>query len=464
MCIELQFFARYIEVLSLEIILSLQAKKMNLLHKHPQEVVALLIETGIWRFYFVYNTDLGKVLSSHPQLQEVADFLTDDRRDFFAHEGLFFQIDRSYNTLLGAFVHKTVRGQGAGGTRFWSYETFEDYLRDGLRLAKGMTRKNALAGIWWGGGKGVIAKNPAIDNSDPNIRANIYQQQGRLITSIKGCYVTAEDAGTTVVDVANMFKTTRFTTCIPSELGGSGNPSIATARGIVCGMEAAWDWLHGKSLAGTSIAIQGVGNVGAPLIKDLFEKGVGRIIASDVNENMLKSCAADNAGQNLDTRLAQPDDLSILFEECDILSLCATGGMLNQHTIPKIKAKVVCGGANNQLEDTARDDLLLFERDIVYVPDFLTNRMGIVHCANEQYGYVAEDPAIERHLSMDWEHSIFQATQRVLDESKRTGQPPAKVAIAQADALSEVPHPIFGHRGQQIIDSLVQERWQNSIS
>ncbi|MCH7677458.1 leucine dehydrogenase, partial [candidate division KSB1 bacterium] len=152
------------------------------------------------------------------------------------HEGLFFHITKNHDTLQGAFVHRTCRGQGAGGVRYWQYPTMEDYLRDGLRLSKGMTRKNALAGLWWGGGKGVIAHNPEIEKSNPEIRASIYKEYGDLLTSIRGCYVTAEDVGTNVDDMANIFSSTRFTTCIPGHLGGSGNPSVPTARGVICGI------------------------------------------------------------------------------------------------------------------------------------------------------------------------------------------------------------------------------------
>ena len=124
-----------------------------------------------------------------------------------------------------------------------------------------------------------------------------------------------------------------------------------------------------------------------------------------------------------------------------------------------IKAKVVCGAANNQLEDGKRDDSLIHERGILYVPDFLTNRMGIVNCADEASGYVTEDPLFERHLTRDWEYSIHQMTLRVLTESRDTKEPPAKIAIRTADELSLENHPVFGHRGQLIINSLVQDRW-----
>lgn len=429
----------------------------NLLEVHPQEFVEFLNQANIRQFYFVFDRVQKKVIASHRELQPVADFILTDKRDFLEHEGLFFRVTEKYDTLLGAFVHRTVRGQAAGGVRFWQYDTLESYLRDGLRLAKGMTRKNALAGIWWGGGKGVISHNPSLDKNDPEIRAYLYRQYGEFLTALRGCYVTAEDAGTNVTDMHNVFSQTRFTTCIPAGVGGSGNPSVPTASGIVCGMEAALDFLNLGNLEGKTIAIQGLGNVGQPLVKFLFEKKVKKIVAADIYPELVDKTSAQFSEYNFEAHLVDRNDASILFAECDIVSPCATGAILNKTTIPKIQAKIICGAANNQLEDAARDDDLLHERGIVYVPDFLTNRMGIVTCADEQFGYVTSDPFIEQHLTRDWEFSIYQTTLRVLNESGKTGVPPARVAMRLADELSMQPHPIFGHRGQQIIDSLMNE-------
>ncbi|MEN8194373.1 MAG: Glu/Leu/Phe/Val dehydrogenase dimerization domain-containing protein, partial [Bacteroidota bacterium] len=380
--------------------------------------------------------------------------------DFEEHEGLFVQLSSKFDTLLGAFVHRTNRGQAAGGVRYWSYEDMEDYLRDGLRLAKGMTHKNALAGLWWGGGKGVMSHNPDVDKNDPEVRELLYKEYGEFITSINGCYVTAEDVGTSVDDMANIFSNTRFTTCIPHKVGGSGNPSIPTARGVVTGMEAAIQHLSGESLEGKTIVVQGLGHVAIPMIKFLFEKNVKKIIGCDIFPDVVEHSKIEFNEESFETRLVDKGVNSILFEECDILAPCATGGILNKNTIPNIKAKIICGAANNQLEDPQTDDEKLFKRDIIYVPDFLTNRMGIVNCADEQAGYVNDDPIIERHLSQDWEYSIYQMATKVLKESKETNVPPGKVAIQLADKLSRENNPIYGHRSQLIIDSLVKGGWE----
>jgi len=431
----------------------------KLIDLHPQEFINYLRDQQIKRFFFIYNSDSKTVVASHGKLKPIAEFIQNDKRDFMQHEGLFFQITKNYDTLQGAFVHRTCRGQGAGGVRYWQYSTMEDYFRDGLRLSKGMTRKNALAGLWWGGGKGVMAHNPGIDKDDPEIRALIYKEYGDLMTSIRGCYVTAEDVGTNVDDMTNIFSRTRFTTCIPGSLGGSGNPSIPTARGVICGMEAALEFNQEGTLKGKIVAVQGMGNVGGTLIRYLFDEKVEKVIAHDINPKTVERLKIELTRANLEAKTVKHGDNSILTADCDILAPCATGAILNPGTIPEIKAGIVCGAANNQLEDSGRDDRLLHEGSILYVADFLTNRMGIVNCANEQYGFINEDPFFEKHLSREWEHSIHQTTLRVLKESRETGDPPAKVAIRIADELSLQPHPIFGHRGKQIIESLVADKW-----
>ncbi len=417
-----------------------------------------LKENNINRFHLVYNQQNNKVESSHEELQFLADFMNNDTRDFEEHEGMFFQLTEKYDVLQGAFVHRTKRGQAAGGVRFWQYDNLEDYLRDGMRLGKGMTHKNALAGLWWGGGKGVMVHNTDIDKNNPEYREYIYTEYGKLLTSIKGCYVTAEDVGTSVEDMQSIYKTTRFTTCIPENVGGSGNPSEPTSRGVLRGMEAAAAFL-GENLEGKTIAVQGMGHVAEPLIKHLFDKNVAKVIANDINPDVVKAVKVKFSDKNLDARITEKGDNSILFEECDILAPCATGATLNKTSIPKIKAKIVCGAANNQLEDHDKDDKALADKGIIYVPDFLTNRMGIVNCANEQYGYVNDDEYFERHLTKEWNQGVYQTTLSVLKEAKETGQPTSKAAIKQATDLSMELHPVFGHRSLKIIESLVKEKW-----
>ncbi|MFH1194192.1 MAG: Glu/Leu/Phe/Val dehydrogenase dimerization domain-containing protein [bacterium] len=435
----------------------------NFLNMPVQEFVETLKSNQINRFYFIYDQNKKEVIPSHQLLKPIAEFIQNDKRDFNNHEGMFFQITKEFDTLQGAFIHRTNRGQAAGGIRYWNYDNVENYLRDGLRLSMGMTLKNALAGLWWGGGKGVMSHNPDTDKFSPEIREYLYKEYGKLMTSLQGCYVTAEDVGTNVSDMANIFSNTRFTTCIPPTLGGSGNPSVPTARGIVSGMEAALNFLEMGTLENKVVAIQGIGNVGTPLIKFLLERNISKIICGDINESLVRK-TKDTFGDKIEVRLLRNNDLSLFSINCDIFSPNATGAILNPATIPLLNTKIICGAANNQLEDYDRDDQNIFERGILYVPDFLTNRMGIVNCADEQYGYINHDPFFERHLENSWEHSIYQTALKVFTESKTRKIPPSRIASKMADELSLVNHPITGHRGIQIIQTLHENNWANPIN
>jgi len=432
----------------------------NLLSKTPSDFIKFLIDNSISKIYFVYDTKSQSVKASHPELNEIALYLQNSSIDFEQHEGIFIQISSKYDMLLGAFVHRTNRGQAAGGVRYWDYENMLGYFSDGLRLAKGMTHKNALAGLWWGGGKGVMAHNSEFDKTSIDVRKFIYKEYGEFMTSLNGCYVTAEDVGTSVEDMANIFSNTRFTTCIPNSIGGSGNPSIPTAKGVVAGMEAALDFISESSLKDKTIAVQGLGHVATPLIKFLFESKVEKVIACDIFLDVVESAKVEFSGYNFEAKLVEKSDTSILETECDILVPCATGAILDSNTIPKIKAKIICGAANNQLADPEKDDKTLMDKGTIYVPDFLTNRMGIVNCADEQAGYVNNDPLIQRHLSKDWVFSIHRTTLLMLKKSKESGVAPGKVAIELAHKLSLENNPIYGHRSQLIINSLVDNNWE----
>ncbi len=435
----------------------------SLVSQNPQEFISFLQQNSINRFSLVYDKNTKIVNVSHPLLQELADFINADKRDFMQHEGMLFQVSEKYDVLYGAFIHKTNRGQASGGLRFWQYATMEDFIRDGMRLSKGMTRKNALANLWWGGGKGIMVHNPKNDKNDNKMREELYKDYGRFITSIKGCYITAEDVGTCEEDMANVFSQTRFTTCIPASVGGSGNPSSATALGVVHGMEAALQFLDLGTLEGKTVAVQGMGHVAEPMMGYLFERKVAKVIAVDINQDLIDEVKAKYADKNLEARLVDMKDNSILFEECDILAPCATGAILNDESIAKIKAKIICGASNNQLKDSKVHGQAIADRGITYVPDFLVNRMGIVNCADEQSGYIDNDPYFYRHLDQDYEYSVFQTALHVLNQSKVTNTPPADVAIKLADELALENNPIYGHRGEKIIESLVKNAWYKSI-
>jgi glutamate dehydrogenase/leucine dehydrogenase len=421
-----------------------------------------LLELGVSRAFLVADPVTARLTASHPELTALARAVETNTRDYAGHEAIFLGVGAETRALFGVFLHRTLRGQGAGGVRHWPYATLRDYLDDGLRLAHGMGRKNALAGLWWGGGKGVIARKDASSHEDPDYRRTLYREYGSFVSSLRGAYVTAEDVGTTAEDMASVFETTRFTTCIPQCFGGSGDPSVATARGVVSAMEGALHFLDRGTLAGTTIAVQGLGHVATAMLGELLARGVRRIVASDIDADALDAARARFDGAPVELRRVAPDDPSLLWEACDVLAPCALGGVLNPETIPGIRAPVVCGAANNQLLDEERDAALLLDHEISYVPDFVANRMGIVSCANEQYGVIPNDLAVERHFDRAWDDSIFCVTERVLARSRAEGVTTSAAANSLADELGLVPHPIWGHRTRHIVQALVAGGWSEA--
>mmetsp|Transcript_32092 Transcript_32092/g.80568 ORF Transcript_32092/g.80568 Transcript_32092/m.80568 type:complete len:440 (+) Transcript_32092:62-1381(+) len=435
---------------------------MALLKSSPSKLYNFLKHNGLSRaalFKDNLESGVGKFLPSNPVLTPLADEVN-SLSDHADHEGVYLQISKqSTSTIFGAFIHRSVRGQGCGGIRFWPYDLSEGFFRDGLRLSRGMSRKSALAGLWWGGGKGVVIRDKDHDWSDPLMRMTLFQEYGEFITSLQGLYVAAEDVGMTSNDLGSVFSTSRFATCIPPQLGGSGNPSPATAMGVICAAEAAFRFLDGSTLEGKTVAMEGGGNVSFPMMQELLRKGVRHITATDIDADRLELIQQAFPGDaRLELRLVKPGDHSIYEEEAELVMPNALGGTLNPTTIPLLRTRVVCGAANNQLLDEARDAKLLAQRGITYVPDFVANRMGIVNCANEQYGYVANDDAITRHYGTAWNHSIPNITTSVLERAKTHGVTTAEAAEALADEYIKTPHPIFPHRGADIARTL-RDSW-----
>jgi glutamate dehydrogenase/leucine dehydrogenase len=399
------------------------------------------------RACLTYDAAQQRVVASAPWLDELASWLGADKRDFNAHEGLFLAVGPETGALQAAFVHKTVRGQAAGGLRHWPYARLEDLLRDGLRLSLGMSRKNALAGLWWGGGKGIVARQAGDRYRDSGYRRALYREYGTFTTSLRGVYLAA------------VFETTRFAISVAPAVGGSGNPSPATAKGVVCAMEGALDHTGKGTLAGKTVAMQGAGNVATYMMGELLARGIGKVIATEISAERCNELRQRFAGKPVEIRLSEPGDRSIFAEPCDVFAPNALGGVLGPETIPMIAAPIVCGAANNQLLDDRRDAKALAERGIIYVPDFVANRMGIVNCANEQYGQLPNDPAIDRHFSRDWDNAVFVVTKRILAHAEREGTTTSIAANTLADEACLVPHPIWGHRGHDIIAGLLADGW-----
>lgn len=285
----------------------------------------------------------------------------------YGHEELVFWYDKTTGLRAIVGIHDTTLGPALGGCRMWSYQNEEEAITDVLRLSRGMSYKNAAMGLDLGGGKSVLWADSRRDKNEAMLRSF-----GRLVQSLGGRYITAEDVGTNAEDMAIVSRETPY-------VGGlketSGDPSPATALGVYEGMRAAADLVWGTpSLQGKRVAIQGLGHVGSILAEMLKDDGA-YLMVTDINRA---------EGQSVATRLGaewiEPD--AIYSAESDIFSPCALGAILNDETIPQLRCKIVAGSANNQLRES-RHGLELLRRKIVYVPDYVINGGGVVNVADE---------------------------------------------------------------------------------
>lgn len=408
-----------------------------------------LAEAGVHHAYVIFEN--GEFALSHPKLLAPVQAFFELSQDFAEHEAVFIGREDGIPTLFFAAVHNTRRGLAQGGLRFKPYATLADVLADNLRLAHGMTRKNALAGLWWGGGKGVIPitralEAPAYRDLESRERLELFRAYGRFVASLGGVYYTAEDVGTKTSDMNALHSQNRFTTCIATEHGGSGNPSPFTARGVFRGMQAGWSFLTGSDdLAGVRVAVQGVGNVGGPLIEELLEAGAA-VWVSDIDRQAMEELAARRPQIEI---VDSPDDIYDL--DVDVLAPCAIGAVVNRHTIPRLKVKLVCGAANNILAERM-DAERLRERGIAYVPDYLCNRMGVTNCCDESFGYLREDVELAAER-------VYPDSLRVLRHAARHEITTSEAADQLADLAACELHPMIGHRGRRLIDHLVASDW-----
>lgn len=292
----------------------------------------------------------------------------------YDYEQLVFCQDENSGLKAVIAIHDTTLGPALGGTRMWTYQSESEAIEDALRLARGMTYKNAAAGLNLGGGKTVIIGDPKKDKNPEMFRAF-----GRYIQSLNGRYITAEDVGTTVDDMDLIHMETDYVTGISPEFGSSGNPSPVTAYGVYKGMKASAKEAFGSdSLEGKVIAVQGVGNVAYRLCEYLHEEGAS-LIVTDINKEAVQR-AVDAFG----AKAIDPND--IYSVDCDIYAPCALGATINDDTIPVLKAKVIAGSANNQLKTPEHGDII-HEKGIIYAPDYVINSGGVINVADELNGY-----------------------------------------------------------------------------
>ena len=332
-----------------------------------------------------------------------------DKPAFAGHESVHHVFDAKTGLRAIIAIHSTARGPAAGGCRMWNYATADEAFVDALRLSEGMSYKNAMADLPLGGGKAVIWGNSRTDKTP-----DLFRALGRAINALDGRYWSAEDVGVSVHDMAFAAEETRYVSGLSTGKAASGDPSPVTAKGVFLGLKAAALRAFGTDdLNGRTIAVQGVGHVGGYLCAHLAQTGA-RLVITDVNAEAL-----DQVSRATGATVVAPAE--IYDVEADIFSPNALGAIINPETLPRLKAKVVAGGANNQLATPDMGDRLR-EMGIVYAPDYVINGGGIINVASEISGTF--DPAwVEAKLQR-----LMLTLGEVLDQAQREGRATNRVA------------------------------------
>lgn len=334
-----------------------------------------------------------------------------------AFEQVVFGLDAATGLRAVIAVHSTVLGPALGGTRFNPYPTEADAVRDVCRLARGMTYKHAAAGLDRGGGKAVIWGDPRRDRTDELITA-----YARFVDRLGGRYLTAEDVGTTQADMDLIQRTTPHVTGVSPELGGSGDPSPATAWGVLWAIRAAAAHRWGRAdLAGRRVTVSGVGKVGRALVDHLLDDGA-RVSIADVRDDAV-AAVLDAHG---DDRVDVVAPLEAHRVRCDVFSPCALGAVLSASTVPELGCEIVAGSANNQLA-TDEDGDRVAERGVLYVPDYVANAGGVINIAEEPGGY-------DRDRAWRRIERIADTVTEILGLAEREGLTPAEAADRHAEA------------------------------
>ncbi|WP_345792981.1 Glu/Leu/Phe/Val dehydrogenase dimerization domain-containing protein [Thauera sp. JM12B12] len=337
--------------------------------------------------------------------------------DFADHEQVVFVSDDKSGLKAIIAVHNSNLGPALGGCRMWPYASEEEAIRDVLRLSRGMTYKSAMANLKLGGGKSVIIGNPRTQKT-PELLAAF----ARALEQLNGRYIAAEDSGTSVADMKYMAQFTQHVAGIvdkPSDQGTrSGDPSPATAYGTFIGIKAAVKERLGRdSLEGLRVAVQGVGNVGYDLARQLKEAGA-QLWVTDIHREPLVQ-----AGRELGAIVVAPEEIFAL--DVDVFAPCALGAILNDSTIPQLKAKIVAGASNNQLAEP-RHGVELMKRGILYAPDYVINAGGIIDVYHERIGF--DRGALLKHIE-----GIHDNLMEVFERARKEERPTGEVADAIAE-------------------------------
>jgi leucine dehydrogenase len=337
--------------------------------------------------------------------------------DFDAHEALHFIDDQKCGLKAIIAVHSTHLGPAAGGCRFWHYAAEDDAIVDALRLSRGMSYKNAMAGLPLGGGKSVI-----LADAEKHKSPDLLHAFGNAVDSLDGRYVTAEDVGISVADMIEIARSTKFVAGLPVEGAQvGGDPGPHTSLGVFLGIKAAVKRALGKdSLSGLHIALQGAGSVAGGVAMHAAAEGA-RLSIADIDE-----AKAEKLASTVNGTVVAPD--AILTTEADVLSPCALGAIFDESSIAALRVPVIAGGANNQLA-TPQDGARVHERGILYAPDYVINAGGIINVSTE---YLADGDASVVRGRIE---GIPVRLEQIWSESAASGRDPAAVADAMAQRL-----------------------------
>ena len=340
-----------------------------------------------------------------------------DESAFDDHERVLFCRDAATGLSAIIAIHSTALGPAAGGCRLWRYESDAAALHDVLRLSQGMSYKNAMADLEFGGGKAVILKTADFDPSEA-----LFEKYGEFVDSLGGSYITAEDVGMSVEIMETIARRTKYVTGLPPKAGqAGGDPSPKTAWGIFKGIEAAVAFkLSRDTLEGLTVAVQGIGHVGYSLCRYLHEAGA-KLVVADIHEERVAA-----AREEFGAKAVGLDD--ILFQDVDIVAPCALGAILTAASIPKLRTSIVAGSANNQLE-TPADGQRLADAGILYAPDYVINAGGIINVAAEYYG-TADDEEVIRQVE-----AIGPRLTKIFEQAAATDRPTNVIADEQARKL-----------------------------
>ncbi len=332
-------------------------------------------------------------------------------RAYDDHEQIVFCSDVASGLKAIICIHSTALGPAVGGCRMWEYNTDEGALVDALRLSRGMTYKNAMAGLPFGGGKSVIIGNPKTLKSEALFRAF-----GKFVHSISGRYVSAEDVGTSPADIAIVHKETPYVLGLE---GKSGDPSPMTAYGVYKGIKAAVKSKLGRdSLDGVKIAVQGLGHVGYYLCKHLSDEGA-KLFVTDINKESIEKVVAEFKATAVDVN-------AIYTQDVDVYAPCALGATVNDETLPRLKCSIVAGAANNVLAED-RHGIALMNRGILYAPDYVINAGGIINVSFENN--YSKDAAMKKT------ENIYNTLMNVFERASAEGKPTNVVADELARQL-----------------------------